>query len=97
MQGTPFDKTITIGYEEAGMWMSALDHALCNQGKPCESELKILRPMVDRMSSTFGFSTFRLDRLLKGQKVRVYKAAFTTQRMASAKLAWARRMRGDSE
>jgi hypothetical protein len=86
--------TITIGYEEAGILMSALDHALCHQGKPCADELCVLRPIVDRLSSTFGFDTSRIDRLLKGQKVHVYKAAFTTQRMASTAKARAKKLKG---
>jgi hypothetical protein len=64
--------------------MAALDHALCKQGKPSAEELKDIRPLVDRMASTFGFPTERLDRLLKGQKVEVYRSAFTTQRSSDA-------------
>lgn len=85
------DATIILNYKEAGMLMSALDHALCKQGKPSAEELQELRPLVDRMVSTFGFPAERLDRLLKGQKVHIYRAAFTTQRSVDA---FRRRMQG---
>lgn len=83
------DATINLNYREAGILMSALDHALCKQGKPSAEELQEIRPLVDRMVSTFGFPSERLDRLLKGQKVEVYRAAFRTQRTADA---WRRRI-----
>lgn len=88
-----YDATLTISYTEAAMWMTALDYALCHQGSVAEEELAVLRPMVDRMASTFGFNTYRLDRLLKGQKVPMDKAAFTTKRMASNRRAWFKRLR----
>jgi len=78
------DATIRLNYQEAGILMAALDHALCKQGKPSAEELEEIRPLVDRMVSTFGFPSERLDRLMKGQKVKVYRAAFTTQRSSDA-------------
>lgn len=78
------DATIILTYREAGILMTALDYALCKQGKPSAEELQEIRPLVDRMVSTFGFPSERLDRLLKGQKVHVYRAAFTTQRSSDS-------------
>lgn len=83
--------TMTINYLEAGVVITALDHALCHQGKPDKAALDELRPLVDKLASTFGFPTDRLDRLLKGQKVEPFRVAFRTQRMDSAAKAWAKR------
>ena len=72
--------TITLNYLEAGTLLAALDHALCHSATPCEGALRELRPLVDRMSVTFGFPTDRLDRLLKGRRVKKFDALFTPER-----------------
>lgn len=87
--------TIVLTYEEAATVMTALDHALCHQPPTSRAEREHLRPLIDRMSSTFGFRTDRLDELLKGRKVQPFKAAFETMRMARNTKAWFKRMRGD--
>jgi hypothetical protein len=71
-----FDATIILNYEEAGMVMTFLDFALCHSESLTEGSKRQLRPLIDKMSSTFGFNTERLDRLLKGQRVRKYPRAF---------------------
>lgn len=86
--------TIVLTYDEAAKLMTALDHALCHQPPTSRAEREHLRPLVDRMSSTFGFPTDRLDDLLKGRKVEPCKAAFETMRMARETKAWFERMRG---
>lgn len=86
------DETITISYEDAVCVMTALDYALCNQDAVAGEELKLLLSLVDRMASTFGFDTERLDRLLQGKKVPVDKAAFTTRRMRARQQAWIKRV-----
>lgn len=91
MESDGHNATMTINYVEAGVFITALDHALCHQGKPDMAALDELRPLVDRLASTFGFPTDRLDRLLKGQKVKPFRVAFRTQRMDSAAKAWAKR------
>ena len=64
------DATIVLTYQEAAMAMACIDHALCHSPGVPEWSRRRMRPLVDRMSSTFGFNTARLDRLLKGQRVR---------------------------
>lgn len=64
------DATIVLNYTEAGMVMACIDHALCHSPGVTEGSLRRMRPLIDRMSSTFGFNTSRIDRLLKGQRVR---------------------------
>lgn len=79
MSGNPiraFDATVTLTYEEAGMLLSALDYALCNQPTPSEHSQRNLRPIVDKFAVTFGFPTARIDRLLKGQRVKKFDQAF---------------------
>jgi translation initiation factor 2 gamma subunit (eIF-2gamma) len=86
------DATITISYEDAVCVMTALDYALCKQDAVAGEELKLLLSLVDRMASTFGFDTERLDRLLQGKKVPVDKAAFPTRRMRARQQAWIKRV-----
>lgn len=76
-----FDAKVTLAYEEAGLLISALDYALCHSPKPSEHALRELRPLVDKLSSTFGFPTARLDRLFKGQRVRKFAAVFHPEDM----------------
>lgn len=89
------DATIVIGYEDAACIMAAVDYALCHQEAVAGEELTRLLSLVDRMAATFGFDTERLDKLLKGKKVNVTKAAFTTRRMHAQQQAWVKRVRED--
>lgn len=91
--GHMHDAKITIGYEDAVCVMTALDYALCKQEAVAGDSLTLLLSLVDRMASTFGFDTERLDRLLKGKKVSIDKAAFTTRRMEASQQAWIKRVR----
>jgi hypothetical protein len=88
------EATIVLSFEEAATLMSALDHALCHQQPTSRAERDHLRPLIDKMSSTFGFPTDRLDELLKGRKVKPFTAAFETMQMARKTKAWFKRMRG---
>ena len=65
-----YDATIVLNYREASMVMACIDHALCYSDGITPGSSSRMRPLVDRMSSTFGFNTARLDRLLKGQRAR---------------------------
>lgn len=87
------DAKITIGYEDAVCVMTALDYALCKQEAVAGESLTELISLVDRMAAKFGFDTQRLDRLLKGKKVSVAKAAFPTRRMVASQQAWIKRVR----
>jgi hypothetical protein len=70
------DATMKVNYDEAGLIMACIDHALCHSPNMTEGSLKAVRPLIDKLAATFGFPTSRLDRLTKGLRVRKMDRAF---------------------